>query len=167
MTIGNRAARLVQGAQAQIDELSGLLSTADDAAMRLPCPGRGKLGDGTVGATATHTADNYRRLARFLDGTPQPSDHDPASGHDNGYSANDVTLDELLARLTAAREALARMAALKDEELDAHPPETGMRFADGQRTLEQVVLSALKHQRHQIDAIEAALRPTSPRAIAE
>jgi hypothetical protein len=32
-----------------------------------------------------------------------------------------------------------------------------MRFADGQRTLEQVVASLLEHQRHQVDSIAAAL----------
>jgi hypothetical protein len=28
-----------------------------------PCPGRGKLGDGTVGAVATHTTDSYHHVA--------------------------------------------------------------------------------------------------------
>jgi hypothetical protein len=158
MTIDNRGTRLLDAAKEQIDKLSGLLSAAGDAAMRLPCPGREKLGDGTVGAAAAHTVDSYRRLARFLEGTRQPSDHDPASGHGIGLSAHDVTLTELLARLTAARQAVAPIAALTDEQLDAVPAETEMRFADGRRTVEQVVLSVLKHQRHQIDAIEAALR---------
>jgi hypothetical protein len=166
MTIANRGTPLLHVAQEQIDKLSGLLSAAGDAAMRLPCPGRERLGDGTVGAAAAHTADSYRRLARFLQGMRQPSDHDPANGHGPGYSAHDISLAELLARLTAAREALAPLATLTHEQLGAVPSETEMRFADGKRTLEQVVVSVLKHQRHQIDAIEAAIRPTSPRAVA-
>jgi hypothetical protein len=31
-------------------------------ALHLPCAGREKLGDGTVGAVAMHTADNYLRI---------------------------------------------------------------------------------------------------------
>jgi hypothetical protein len=30
-----------------------------------------------------------------------------------------------------------------------------MRFADGERTLEQILASLLKHQRHQVDALTA------------
>ena len=32
-----------------------------------------------------------------------------------------------------------------------------MRFCDGQRALEQVVTSLIKHQSHQVDAVKAAL----------
>jgi hypothetical protein len=32
-----------------------------------------------------------------------------------------------------------------------------MRFADGERTLQQILANLLKHQRHQVDALAAAL----------
>jgi hypothetical protein len=32
-----------------------------------------------------------------------------------------------------------------------------MKFADGERTLEQILASILKHQRHQVDTLAAAL----------
>jgi hypothetical protein len=32
-----------------------------------------------------------------------------------------------------------------------------MKFADGRRTLEQTIASLLKHQRHQVDSLAAAL----------
>jgi hypothetical protein len=158
--VSERGTRLLEEAKEQIDELSGLLSRGGEAAIRRPCPGRGRLGDGTVGATASHTAQNYRRVARFVEGAPQPPHRDIAIGHAAEERAHDVTLDELLAQLTAAMGALGILAGLSDEQLDAVPPETAMRFANGQRTLEHVVLSVLKHQRHQIDAIAAALDPT-------
>lgn len=47
-------------ANRQLAALIGLFSTRDEAVLCLPCPGREKLGDGTVAAIALHTADNYR-----------------------------------------------------------------------------------------------------------
>lgn len=57
-----RATQLHATADGQIAELIGLISTVDEATMRLPCRGREKLGDGTIAASARHTADNYRRM---------------------------------------------------------------------------------------------------------
>jgi hypothetical protein len=48
-------------------------------------------------------------------------------------------------------------ADLTDEQLDAVPPGSRIRFSDGQRTVEQVVTSMLKHQSHQIEALKAAV----------
>jgi len=56
-----------------------------------------------------------------------------------------------------ARTELRVLTELSDDRLATVPPAGEMRFADGQRTLAQVVLSLLKHQRHQCDAIAAAL----------
>jgi hypothetical protein len=68
-----------------------------------------------------------------------------------------IDLDALLARLESARRALVAIKQLGEEQLDSVPPAGEMRFADGQRTLEQVVASLLEHQRHQVDSIAAAL----------
>ena len=40
---------------------------------------------------------------------------------------------------------------------DAIPPKDSFRFCDGERTLEQVLVALLKHQGHQVDAIETAV----------
>jgi hypothetical protein len=64
--MGERGAQVLDMADRQISDLIELLSTAGDAALKLPCPGREKLGDGTVGATASHTADRYHQIAEFL-----------------------------------------------------------------------------------------------------
>jgi hypothetical protein len=135
----------------QIAELAECLSAADDAALAGACPGREKLGDGSVGAVAAHTIVNYQRIAGFVAGD---SGVDPPHPHDTPPA---LPLGVLLARLTAAREALATIAQLSDEELDAVPPSGDMRFADGARTLEQILASLLRHQRHQVDALAAAL----------
>jgi hypothetical protein len=156
--MGERGTRLAGTTDRQISELIGLLAAAGGTALNLPCPGRQRLGDGTVGAIASHTADGYHRIAAFLETTVEESHggHAPG-GHGAGYSAANVHLGDVLARLLAAKGALALLADLSDEQLDVVPSAGDMKFCDGQRTLERVVTSLLKHQRHQIDAVTTAL----------
>jgi hypothetical protein len=49
-----RGKQLQATADGQIAELIDLVSTVDEATLRLPCPGREKLGDGTVAASMRH-----------------------------------------------------------------------------------------------------------------
>ncbi len=178
--MSERATRLHQLADGQLSGLIDLLSERDEAALSLPCPGREKLGDGTVAACASHTAENYLRIAGFLRG----EDHQPVAHGDRGrgphripsflrarshrsahdrdmhrapYRAGDVDRDGLLQRLSAGREAFRVLSDLTDEQLDAVPEASDMKFCDGQRTLEQVVTNLLNHQSHQLDALKAAL----------
>jgi hypothetical protein len=179
-----RGRRLYTTADGQIAELIGLITTLDDATLRLPCPGREKLGDGTIAACAWHTADNYQRIAAFVQTSDQisgahatqpsnhriprfvralghgPADHTEhgpgAAQHDDQYAAGNIDLDALVKKLTLSRDTLARVAVLTDSQLDAIPPRDSFRFCDGQRTLEQVLASLLKHQSHQLDALQAA-----------
>jgi hypothetical protein len=184
--VSERGIQLRETADRQISELIGLFSAQREAALSLPCPGREKLGNGTVAALALHTADNYLRIAGFLQATSQmpgakagpgqgshriprfllarghrPRGH-AESGHDEGthdgqYAAENVDLHGLLGRLSAGRDALSRLADLTDERLDTVPPTGSFRFCDGQRTLEQVVGRVLNHQGHQVDAMKAAI----------
>jgi hypothetical protein len=185
--VSERGIQLRETADEQISELIGLFSARGEAALILPCAGREKLGDGTVAALALHTADSYLRIAGFLQTTGQMSGaraeaaqgghgipgllladaHAPRGhaecGHDEGthdgdYTAHNVDLHGLLERLSTGRDALSLLADLPDERLDSVPPTGSFRFCDGQRTLEQVVVSLLKHQGHQIDAMKAAVR---------
>ncbi len=144
--------RLQQAADAQISELIDLLSTHDQSALKLQCPGREKLGDGTVAVSAMHTADDYHRIADFL----RTSDHGAsapaakrshrlpgfararghAAGHSSGsrppaYSAQDIDLRRLLERLSTARTSLRPLADLSDGQLDTIPPAGEMKFCDG------------------------------------
>jgi hypothetical protein len=155
--MSQRAQQLHQTADGQIAELAQRLSTAGEQGITRPCPGRARLGDGTVGAVAAHTTDNYHRIARFVsahrDGGEQ---HEPGQ-HGEEYRAREIELDVLLARLAAARDALSTIGQLSDEQMDSVPPAGEMKFADGERTLAQIIASLLKHQRHQVDALAAAL----------
>jgi hypothetical protein len=152
-----RGAALHTTATEQISELIGLLSTRGAAALMLPCAARGKLGDGTVGATAAHTAGSYQRIAAFLRATVDGQAGHPPGGHDAEHRAENVDLDDLLERLSAARDALALLAELSDEQLDGVPAASEMKFCDGRRTLEQILSSLFKHQRHGVDAVKAAV----------
>jgi hypothetical protein len=181
-----RGKRLHATTDEQVGELIALISALDEAALRRPCPGREKLGDGTVGASARHTADNYQRIAGFVQtsdrmsgahgparhgghriprflraighGPSDHSEHDPAAGqHDGGYTADTIDVGAVVEQLSASRATLGRIAELTDTQLDAIPPDGSFRFCDGQRTLEQVLAGLLKHQAHQIEALKAAL----------
>ena len=175
--MSERAAQLFQIADDQISDLIALLDAADDAALHAPCAGREKLGDGSVVAVAMHTADNYHRIAEYLDADTPPGHRKPdrrhripifggahsrRAGHDQSggageYRSGKIDPRNLLERLETARARLRPLAELSDERLAAVPPASEMRFADGQRTLEQIMVSLLNHQRHQCDALAAAL----------
>lgn len=179
----DRGQQLHATVEQQIAELIGLISTLDEAALRRPCPGREKLGDGTVGASARHTADNYQRIAGFVQTSDRiwrehgpaqlgahriprflralghgAQEHDlAATQHDNGYTAEDVDLDVVVEQLSASRVALGRIAELTESQLDQVPPKDSFRFCDGQRTLEKVLAGLLKHQAHQLEALKTAV----------
>jgi hypothetical protein len=152
-----RARALHESADGQIAELAERLSAAGAAALARPCLGRERLGDGTMGAVVEHTTENYHRIARFVAAIREGGEQHQPSQHGEGCRASEVELDVLLARLVAAREAIAAIGQLTDEDLDSVPSRGEMRFVDGERTLEEIVASMLKHQRHQIDALAAGL----------
>lgn len=185
----DRAQVLAAAAQGQIAELVELLSTLDQAALCRPCRGREKLGDGTIGAALRHAADNYQRIAGFVEtgarrsGAHQPAGHGGhripkflralghgpqahapqdhgADRHDNGYTADKVDIGLVVEQLNSYRDTLGRIAELTDRQLDQVPPKDSFRFCDGQRTLEQVLAGLLKHQHHQVQTIKAALTAT-------
>ena len=153
--MSERAEQVHAAADRQIAELIEALSSADDEALHRPCPGREKLGDGTVGAIAEHTAGNYQRIGRFVAAGEVMS-----SRHQDKSATGSADRREIVARLAAAREDFTRIAELTDQQLDRVPPKDSFRFCDGERTLEQVLLGLLKHQDHQVQSLRAALAPT-------
>jgi hypothetical protein len=161
--MNKRGTQLLDTATRQISELTGLISTRGEAALRLPCPGREKLGDGTIASCALHTADNYHRIAGLLDGDGRHQRiakflHGHGEGKPHGdYRAENVDLQALLDRLSTGRAALSALADLTDEQLDTVPPASAIKFCDGQRTLEQIVTNMLNHQNHQLNAVKAAI----------
>jgi hypothetical protein len=132
-------------------------------------------------------ADNYRRIAAFVSETgripagrapgqnrahrmpralrilghrPPPTEHgsggDPGQ-HDAPYTADNADLTAVIEQLGTTRDAFAHAAELTDTQRDAIPPAGSFRFADGKRTVEQVLAGLLKHQRDQLDALKAAI----------
>jgi hypothetical protein len=184
--MSERARQLQATAEEQIDELVGLMLRMDEAMLRRPCPGREKLGDGTVAASVQHTAGNYQRIADFVQtsgrmsgrhapqrgghriprllrarghGPAEHAEHSPGAGHhDDQSSAETVDPSAVVTQLLASRDALGEIAGLTDGQLDAIPPKDSFRFCDGKRTLEQVLAGLLKHQRHQVDALTTAIQ---------
>jgi hypothetical protein len=148
--MSERGIRLLETADGQIRELVDLFSMSGDAVLSLPCPGREKLGDGTIAACALHTADSYDRIAAFIGGRG-------GRRHGANYGADKVDLQDLLDRLAAGRGALRRLTKLTDEQLDRVPPASQLKFCDGKRTLEQVLTMLLGHQGHSVDALKAAV----------
>jgi hypothetical protein len=152
-----RAQQLQETADRQIAELTQQLSAAGNVGLTRPCPGREGLGDGSVGAVAAHTTDNYHRIAAFVAAIRDGGEQHHLGRHGDGYRASDVDFDVLLARLAAAQDALATLGQLSEEQMDLVPPAGEMKFADGERTLEQIIASLLKHQRHQVAGLAAGL----------
>jgi hypothetical protein len=160
--MSERGTKLLQIADGQISEAIGLLSERRESALLLPNPAREKLGDGTVGASALHTADGYHRIAEIIRASCPGLDHggDVQDGHlgwPSDYRVEKVDLQELLDRLSAGRSAVSLLADLDDTQLDHVPRAGSARFADGKRTLEQLVRAALNHQRRNLDALKAAV----------
>jgi hypothetical protein len=147
--MSEQARQLLRTADAQIAELIELFSGRDDGVLARPCPERAKLADGTVGAVAWHTAENYRRIAGFLNDQPD-------GGHPLARSAQDVTIPALLRLLIGGRDSLGILGELSDERLNAVPTARAIRFCDGRRTLQQVVSGLLNHQAHNVETLKAA-----------
>jgi hypothetical protein len=150
-----RATRLLQTADQQLSELYALITAGGEPLLRRPCAGREKLGDGTVAAVAAHAADTYVRMGALIGDSSQAA-HDSAADHDDPHAAPRPELRQLLDKFSAARDATALLGTLTEQQLDTVPPAGQARFCDGQRTLEQVLGSMLRHQQHQIEAVKAA-----------
>jgi hypothetical protein len=153
--MSTRGEQLRMVASDQLERLTRVVSALDPERAREPCPGRGKLGDGSIGTVATHTARNYERIAGFVAGD---ADGSGEGRHGQGHARAAPFDGRVLAhQLAAAQEELGAIGALSDGELDSVPPAESFRFCDGQRTLEQVLAALLQHQDHQLDALEAAV----------
>lgn len=156
--MSERAGTIAGIGDEQVAELLDLLAAAADDELRRPCPGREKLGDGSIVAVAWHAVQNYGRIARFAAGD-QPAEQ---GAHDASLSAERIDRAALLAAAERARKDLGVLATLGDDRLDAvPPPDAPMRFCDGKRTLERVLDALLTHQAHNVAAVRRALAPGS------
>jgi hypothetical protein len=127
--MNERGTQLQETANGQIDELIGLISAGGEGALRVPCPSREKLGDGTVAACAMHTADNYHRIAGFLQGQ-RGGRHTRVAKflhrhgedkHQDNYRADNIDLPAVLDRLSTGRAAVSVLADLTEAQMDTVP----------------------------------------------
>lgn len=150
------AGLLLAQARCQVGELKALIGAADERALARPC--RAKLGDGTVSACATHAARNYRRIAAYVMQDHERGGLDGRGAADHhGEEAAAASRDGLLVGLVQAERELGALGGLDEAALAFVPAEGGMRFADGRRSLQQVLEALLRHQAHQVAAVAAAL----------
>ena len=123
-----------------------------------------------------HTADNYGRIAGFVDGdrlrpaaeiAPQSSralgtPQRPATGSAaTTWARRRLHRRQRRARprrrgVSTSRAALRRLAELTDAQLDPVPPERTP-VLRRERALNEILASLLKHQQHQLDAVKTAL----------
>jgi hypothetical protein len=154
--MSTRGQELLSTADQQIRQLIALLTTADEAGLHRPCPGREKLGDGSVVAVALHIANTYLRIAQFAHGDGA-ADQITGAHHEGREIEPHIDPPRLVQRLTAGQHALKALADLTENQLDAVPPAGQARFCDGKRSTEQVLAAMLNHQAHQVDALTAAI----------
>jgi hypothetical protein len=184
--MSKRGQQLYATLDRQIAALIEVVNKLDQVTLRQPCPGRDKLGDGTIAASAQHTADNYQRIAAFVQTSSQRSgarrstqlgghrvppfrrglghqppghaEHGPGARQDDvRYTADKIDSGDLVDQLSTSRDALGQVATLTDSQLKAIPSDGSFRFCDGKRTLDEVLASLLKHQDHQVKTVTAAL----------
>jgi hypothetical protein len=160
--MSERGTALMTKAGRQLDEIAAFLGTLNQADLAKPCAD-GSAGDtvdaaaahragDTVGATASHMADGYDHLGRLLPTTgyvpgsqPGGDHHSHDHSHDHDHARVPEALPDLRARLMGGKARIALLADLTDEQLDSVPPAVGL-FADGRRTLEQVIEAVIAHQ---------------------
>jgi DinB superfamily len=156
--VSARGTELMTRASRQLDQIAELVDTLDDADLRRPYPD--DAGD-TVGEAAAHVAEGYHLLGRFLQaagyapGAPAGGD---GRGHvRHGRAPAPAAVAEVRDRLGAGRAPIGLLAHLTDEQLDS-VPRAANRFADGRRTLEEVVREVIAHQAARLDGLREAVR---------
>jgi hypothetical protein len=154
----------------QFDEITEFFGTLTDADLRKPCPDKdGDVAGDTVGPAAAHLAEGYHRLGRFL----RSAGYAPGSpatthgyGHGHGHDHQRAQAPEavpdvldvpgLLDWLIDGKAAIGLLADLSDEQLDSVPARVNQ-FADGRRTLAQVIDETFAHQAAHLATLKRAV----------
>ena len=166
--MGERGTRLMVRADRQLSEMIEFFGTLDEADLRKPCPDESaedSTGD-TVGAVASHMAQSYHFLGKFLQadrylpespatGNRKGRGHRYRPGH--GRTFPPAALPDVVDRLTGGKAPIGLLADLTDEQLDSVPPAGSSRFSDGSRTLEQVIDEVIAHQAAHLVTLKRAV----------
>lgn len=164
--MSERGAELAAKLSRQVDEIAEFFGTLHDADLRGPCHDEagGDAGN-TVGAAAAHLAEGYHRLGQFLrsagyvPGSPSTDDHEHDHGHGHQHTHVPQAVRVVLERLVAGKTPIGFLADLTDERLDGVPPRAN-RFADGHRTLQQVIDEVIAHQAAHLATLRRAVNVT-------
>jgi hypothetical protein len=170
--VSERGTELMTRVSQQFDEIAEFFGTLNDADLRKPCPDEGGDGAGeTVGPAAAHLAEGYHRLGRFLQSAgyvPESPATETSHGHGHGHghghqraqapeAVPDVLdVPGLLDWLIGGKAAIGLLADLTDEQLDNVPARVN-RYADGRRTLAQVIDEIFAHQAAHLAALKRAV----------
>jgi glycerate kinase len=148
----------------QLDEIVAVFAGVDDADLSKPCSNEEGDGDatGTVAVAAAHLVEGYARLGRFLHSAgyvPAAPAADLGEGlaHSDGHRhAPPAAVADVLELLHRVEQPAALLGGLTDEQFDSVPAKAN-RFADGQRTLRQMMDEMTSHQAAHLAAVKRAL----------
>lgn len=151
---------LMEKVQQQLDDAVLVFAAADDTDLTRRCSDEEVGATGTVAEAAAHLAEGYVRLGRFLHSTGYVPAASTAQAHvhgdGHGGAPPPATVADVLALLRAMRMPAALLGGLTDEQLDSVPAKAN-RFADGRRTLRQVLDAMAAHQAAHLAAVKRAL----------
>ena len=170
--MGERGSRLAALAEDQIAQTVEFMSGLSEADLHIPCPD--DRGGSSIGGVAVHAGKGYGQAVRFLQALGIMLD-DPSAvtgaqsqayammhggrghGHDHDHADEHVhNLDDTIAQLKVdSAKASEVMCKLTDEQYSLIPPAIGT-MSDGRKNLEQVIESAVEHQRAHLQRMEQA-----------
>jgi hypothetical protein len=155
--MNEQAITLMERVRQQLDEAAAVFAAAHDTDLARPCSDKEGESTGTVAAAAAHLAEGYIRLGRFLHLTGYvPAAPTADHGHGHWHTPPPATIADVLALLQRVRQPVALVGELTDDQLHSVPARAN-RFADGQRTLRQVIDEMTAHQSAHLAAVRQAL----------
>ncbi|MFD1537019.1 hypothetical protein [Nonomuraea guangzhouensis] len=161
--VDGHGVELMAKVRRQLDESAAVFAALDDADLSKCCPDGDGETTGTVASAAAHLAEGYARLGRFLHSTgyvPAAPEHGHGHGHAHGaghrHAPPPATVADVLELLHRVEQPVTLLGDLTDQQLDSVPAKAN-RFADGHRTLQQVIDEMTAHQAAHLAAIKQAL----------
>jgi hypothetical protein len=158
--VNGRGITLMEKVQQQLDDAVLVFAAADDMDLNKHCADEEGGATSTVAGAAAHLAEGYIRLGRFLHSTGFVPTAPAAPGRGHGENHRDApsprSVADVLALLQVAGRPVVLLGGLTDEQLDSVPAKAN-RFADGHRTLLQVLEDMAAHQAAHLAAVRRAL----------
>ena len=155
--MNEQAMMLMERVRQQLDQAAAVFAAAHDMDLAKPCSDEEDEPTSTVAAAAAHLAGGYHRLGRFLYSARYVAAVPTADPHlDHRGTPGPAAIADVLTQLGSVREPVALLGELTDEQLHSVPAKAN-RFADGRRTLRQVIDEMTAHQAAHLAAVKQAL----------